>query len=150
MIGTVPSSSTRKVRKGPISSASFIRAYRSHDKLRTIVNRQHAMFIAEGRQSTACNAVHIATDRLCRWLANAQDQSGMDDLELRRNSLPGWWEFSGRRSTSFAAFCTPKGSSTPAAAISGYRTGGSAERRVRVLRHPPQTLRKVIPGLAAR
>jgi hypothetical protein len=35
-----------------ISSTSFIRAYRSHDKLRTIVNRHHAMFIAEGRQST--------------------------------------------------------------------------------------------------
>ncbi|MCK1518342.1 Crp/Fnr family transcriptional regulator [Bradyrhizobium sp. 190] len=70
-----------------ISSASFIRAYHSHDKLRTIVNRHHAMFIAEGRQSTACNAVHTASERLCRWLANAQDQSGMDDLEITQEFL---------------------------------------------------------------
>jgi CRP-like cAMP-binding protein len=70
-----------------ISSTSFIRAYRSHDKLRTIVNRHHAMFIAEGRQSTACNAVHNASERLCRWLANAQDRSGMDNLEITQEFL---------------------------------------------------------------
>lgn len=70
-----------------VPSESFIRAYRSNEKLRTIVNRHHAMFIAEGRQSTACNAIHHVSQRLCRWLANARDQSGVDDLELTQDFL---------------------------------------------------------------
>jgi CRP-like cAMP-binding protein len=70
-----------------ISSGSFIRAYRSSNDLRTVVNRHHAMFIAEGRQSTACNAVHDASQRLCRWLSNAQDQAGVDDLDLTQEFL---------------------------------------------------------------
>ena len=70
-----------------ISSESFIRAYRSNEKLRTIVNRHHAMFIAEGRQSAACNAIHHVDQRLCRWLANAHDQCGVDDLELTQDFL---------------------------------------------------------------
>ncbi|WP_213290459.1 Crp/Fnr family transcriptional regulator [Bradyrhizobium sp. sGM-13] len=70
-----------------MNSAAFIRAYRSHDKLRTIVNRHHALFIAEGRQSTACNAIHQVHPRLCRWLANARDQSGVDDLQLTQDFL---------------------------------------------------------------
>jgi CRP-like cAMP-binding protein len=70
-----------------ISSGSFIRAYRSNNDLRTVVNRHHAMFIAEGRQSTACNAVHDASQRLCRWLANARDQAGVDDLDLTQEFL---------------------------------------------------------------
>jgi CRP-like cAMP-binding protein len=68
-------------------AVSFIRAYRSHDKLRSIVNRHHAMFIAEGRQSAACNAIHHVNQRLCRWLANARDQSGVDDLQLTQDFL---------------------------------------------------------------
>jgi hypothetical protein len=39
-----------------MTSESFISAYRSNENLCTIVNRQHALFIAEGRQSAACNA----------------------------------------------------------------------------------------------
>jgi CRP-like cAMP-binding protein len=70
-----------------MTSESFIRAYRSNEKLRTIVNRHHAMFIAEGRQSTACNAIHHVNQRLCRWLANARDQSGVDDLQLTQDFL---------------------------------------------------------------
>jgi CRP-like cAMP-binding protein len=70
-----------------ISSTSFIRAYRSNDDLRTLVNRHHAMFIAEGRQSVACNAIHNVHPRLCRWLANAQDQAGVDELELTQEFL---------------------------------------------------------------
>jgi CRP-like cAMP-binding protein len=71
-----------------ISTASFIRAYRSHEELRTSVNRHHAMFIAEGRQSAACNAIHTADQRLCRWLANARYQAGIDDLEVTQEFLP--------------------------------------------------------------
>ena len=70
-----------------LSAASLIRAYRSHDKFRAVVNRHHAMFIAEGRQSTACNAIHHIGPRLCRWLANARDQSGIDDLQLTQDFL---------------------------------------------------------------
>ncbi|XIA62000.1 Crp/Fnr family transcriptional regulator [Bradyrhizobium sp. TZ2] len=51
------------------------------------MNRHHAMFIAGGRQSAACNAIHQVTQRLSRWLANARDHSGVDDLELTQDLL---------------------------------------------------------------
>jgi hypothetical protein len=103
-----------------ISSTSFIRAYRSNDDLRTLVNRHHAMFIAEGRQSVACNAIHNVHPRLCRWLANAQDQAGVDELELTQEFLARMLGVQRTTSTKFAAHCMPKGLSTPAAAISQY------------------------------
>jgi CRP-like cAMP-binding protein len=70
-----------------ISAAAFIKIYRSNERLRNVVNRYHAMVIAEARQSTACNALHAADKRLCRWLAHARDQTGQDELQLTHEFL---------------------------------------------------------------
>lgn len=40
---------------------------------------------AEGRPLTACNAIHCAEQRLCRWLAQAYDQTGLRESTSLRN-----------------------------------------------------------------
>ena len=65
----------------------FIAAYRDNEALRTAVNRYHALLIAESRQSTACNALHNAEQRLCRWLADARDRTGSNELPLTQEFL---------------------------------------------------------------
>lgn len=70
-----------------IRTEPFIAAYRKNEALRTSVNRYHALLIAESRQSTACNALHNAEQRLCRWLADACDRTGSDELPLTQEFL---------------------------------------------------------------
>ena len=52
-----------------------------------MVNRHQALHLAEGRQLTACNAIHSAEKRLCRWLAQAYDQTGMDEIQITQEAL---------------------------------------------------------------
>ena len=70
-----------------ISSKAFTALYRQHDVLRSLVNRYHALMFAETRQSVACNSLHQAPERLCRWLSNARDRTGQDTLPLTQEFL---------------------------------------------------------------
>ena len=74
-------------RASAIGTRSFIDAYRSNESLQTMVNRHQALHLAEGRQLTACNAIHSAEKRLCRWLAQAYDQTGMDEIQITQEAL---------------------------------------------------------------
>ena len=70
-----------------ISSKAFINLYSQNEKLRSLVNRYHALMFAEARQSVACNSLHQAPERLCRWLSNARDRTGQDTLPLTQEFL---------------------------------------------------------------
>lgn len=74
-------------RASAIPAKAFIDAYRSNEAVRTNVNRHQALHLAEGRQLTACNAVHSAGQRLCRWLAQACDQTGNDEINITQEAL---------------------------------------------------------------
>ena len=70
-----------------ISSKAFIDLYRQNEILRSLVNRYHALMIAEARQSVACNSLHHLPQRLCRWLSEARDRSDQDKLALTQEFL---------------------------------------------------------------
>jgi CRP-like cAMP-binding protein len=52
----------------------------------SILNRERMLF-AQAQQSAACNAMHEATARLCRWLLRARDLSGHDTLLFTQEYL---------------------------------------------------------------
>ncbi len=70
-----------------IKTAQFIRAYRQCEPLRTIVNWYHAVMIAETQQSAACNALHNMEERLCRWILEAHDRTGLEEPPLTQEFL---------------------------------------------------------------
>jgi CRP-like cAMP-binding protein len=65
----------------------FAAAYRGNEAFRIMVNSYHAMAWAEAQQSIACNALHEIEERLCRWLLEAHDRTGMDSLPITQELL---------------------------------------------------------------
>jgi CRP-like cAMP-binding protein len=65
----------------------FAAAYRRNEALRTMVNSYHAMAWAEAQQSIACNALHGIEERICRWLLEVRDRTGMDNLPITQELL---------------------------------------------------------------
>jgi CRP-like cAMP-binding protein len=65
-----------------IATDRFVAAYRRNEELRIRVNSYHAMTGAEAQQSVACNALHSVEERVCRWLLEARDRTGLDSLPL--------------------------------------------------------------------
>ena len=70
-----------------ILTATFTGLYRESEELRIVVNRYHALLLAEARQSVACNVLHVAEQRLCRLLAEIQDRTGEENLPLTHEYL---------------------------------------------------------------
>lgn len=70
-----------------IPASRFVSAYRRNEELRVMVNRYHAMTCAEAQQSAACNALHQIDQRICRWLLEARDRTGLDALPITQESL---------------------------------------------------------------
>jgi CRP-like cAMP-binding protein len=70
-----------------IQTRKFIAAYQQNEHLRNVINRYHALMLAEARQSVACNALHPAEKRLCRLIADAQDRTGQRELALTQEFL---------------------------------------------------------------
>jgi CRP-like cAMP-binding protein len=62
-------------------------AYRRDEALRTSINFYHAMTFAEAQQSIACNALHDVEERVCRWLLEARDRTGLDRLSVTQELL---------------------------------------------------------------
>jgi CRP-like cAMP-binding protein len=70
-----------------ISATHFERAVRSSAPLRDLVFRYVETLWAEAQQIAACNAIHSAPARLCRWLLQAADATGSDLLPLKQEYL---------------------------------------------------------------
>jgi CRP-like cAMP-binding protein len=55
--------------------------------VRDLISRYTEVLWAEAQQTTACNAVHNAAARLCRWLLQTADRLGDDHLPLTQEYL---------------------------------------------------------------
>ena len=67
----------------------FMETYDASEEFRNLVNRYHGLMFAQAQQSAACNALHAAPQRLCRWLAEAMDRMGARDLTMTHDFLAG-------------------------------------------------------------
>lgn len=59
----------------------------SDARLRDVIARYGDMRRAELQQTAACNALHDASSRLCRWLLQTADRAGVDKLPLTQEFL---------------------------------------------------------------
>jgi CRP-like cAMP-binding protein len=57
----------------------------SSPALRSIIIQHDQVLFAEAQQSGACNAVHSAEGRMCRWLLRMRDLADTDDLPLTQD-----------------------------------------------------------------
>lgn len=68
--------------------ASRLEAFAAqHRPVRDMVERYLEILWAEAQQIAACNAVHDANSRLCRWLLQAADRIGQDEVPLTQEFL---------------------------------------------------------------
>ena len=70
-----------------IRTSHVVAAYRESEPLRARINRYHAVVLAEAQQSVACNALHNLEERLSRWLLEAHDRTGLQELPLTQEFL---------------------------------------------------------------
>jgi CRP-like cAMP-binding protein len=66
---------------------AFQRAVGRVPQLDHVVRRYIAFCLRAGNQLTACNALHDAASRLCRWLLMAHDRVGSDRFPLTQEFL---------------------------------------------------------------
>jgi CRP-like cAMP-binding protein len=55
--------------------------------VRDLILRYTEVLLAEAQQIAACNAMHEAKARLCRWLLQCADRTGRDELSLTQEYL---------------------------------------------------------------
>jgi CRP-like cAMP-binding protein len=55
--------------------------------VRDLILRYSEVLLAEAQQIAACNAMHEAKARLCRWLLQCADRTGRDELSLTQEYL---------------------------------------------------------------
>jgi CRP-like cAMP-binding protein len=70
-----------------VETSIFKRLAADSASLRTQVARHEQMMIAHTQQVAACNAKHGLEERLCRWLLQARDLMGSDDLRVTQEFL---------------------------------------------------------------
>jgi CRP-like cAMP-binding protein len=70
-----------------ISARNFQAAVRQSPFLRDFVVRYQEMLLHQAQQSTACNALHEARHRLCRWLLQTRDRLDSDMIALTQEFL---------------------------------------------------------------
>ena len=70
-----------------ISAVAFRRAAEEHSPIRRLISRYTEILWAEAQQVAACNAMHDAEARLCRWLLQTADRVNMDVLPLTQEIL---------------------------------------------------------------
>jgi CRP-like cAMP-binding protein len=61
-----------------VPSGRFREVYFARESVRNAVERHAAVFVAQAQQSAACNAMHEAKARLCRWLLRLHDLVGSE------------------------------------------------------------------------
>ncbi len=70
-----------------IPAAPFLAAVRAQPALHARLIRYNEMLIGEIQQSVACNALHDVEARLCRWLLQTQDRTGIDILPFTQETV---------------------------------------------------------------
>lgn len=63
------------------------RAVGSSPALGNLISRYTETLWAEAQQTAACNALHAASARICRWLLQTADRIGSDDVPLTQEYL---------------------------------------------------------------
>ncbi len=75
------------VRGWRIRAAEFRAATDKSRYLRHLVLRSIELLLAQVQQTAACNALHSAERRLCRWILQARDRVDGDTIELTQDFL---------------------------------------------------------------
>jgi CRP-like cAMP-binding protein len=70
-----------------MSVTAFARHTATSGPLRDIVARYAQAILLQVMQCTACNALHLAEERCCRWLLQTHDRIGRDEFLLRHEFL---------------------------------------------------------------
>src|SRR5262245_33513283 len=70
-----------------ITAYKFEQASAASAPLRDMISRYTEVLWAEAQQTTACNAIHDASSRLCRWLLQSAKCVGADHLTLTQEFL---------------------------------------------------------------
>jgi hypothetical protein len=74
-----------------ILAARFDQVANGSASVRDLISGYTELLWAEAQQISACNAVHDAGSRLCRWLLQSADRTGSDKLALTQNFSPRCW-----------------------------------------------------------
>lgn len=70
-----------------VPAAKFVEAYNASDRFRAAMNRYQGIILFQAQQSAACHAIHSVEARLCRWLLQAEDVIGSDEIMLTQEFL---------------------------------------------------------------
>lgn len=70
-----------------IRSDIFAPIVRDHAPVRDLITRYTEVLWAEAQQLAACNALHEAPARLCRWLLQCADRVGSNELSLTQELM---------------------------------------------------------------
>jgi CRP-like cAMP-binding protein len=70
-----------------IRAADFRAATDKSRHLRELVLRSAELLLAQVQQTAACNALHSAERRLCRWILQARDRVDSDTIQLTQDFL---------------------------------------------------------------
>jgi CRP-like cAMP-binding protein len=72
-----------------IRAQNFEQIMNGSTAVRDLISRYTEVLWAEAQQAAACNAVHSAAARICRWLLQAADRIGTDEVPLTQEYLAG-------------------------------------------------------------
>jgi CRP-like cAMP-binding protein len=70
-----------------IRASALAHLVQDHTPLRDMITRYTEVLLAEAQQLAACNAVHDASARLCRWLLQTSDRIGSQTLPLTQDLI---------------------------------------------------------------
>jgi CRP-like cAMP-binding protein len=70
-----------------MDAAVLAREVTRHPSLRRILNLYAQGYVTQISQSTACNRLHSAEQRLARWLLICHDRTGSDDLAMTHETM---------------------------------------------------------------
>lgn len=70
-----------------IRAGAFAEFVKDHAPLRELIAHYTEVLWAEAQQLAACNAIHEAPARLCRWLLQCADRTGSDEVPLTQELI---------------------------------------------------------------
>jgi CRP-like cAMP-binding protein len=70
-----------------ISTSKFQAVVTASSPIRDIIVRHNEVLLAQVQQSAACNALHEAESRFCRWLLQSRDRSDNDVVPITQEFL---------------------------------------------------------------
>ena len=79
-----------QVADGPVATlavARFVEETASSGRFREVIGLYAQASLLQTMQCTACNALHDATQRCCRWLLQTHDRVDTDDFALKQEFL---------------------------------------------------------------